>query len=194
MIKKKTLLSLLTIGTFALTACDTVDDVVDMDLDPTTEQTDETTKETTADDYANVTVQPEEVFDIFLDNYPNTKITQIQLDKDMGSFVYKVEGFEGDTEYELEINPVDSTIVREDMDTEFDGIDDLEITREHAEKVMDLVDQALADAEADTTVKEWTLDMDDGIAKLEVELDQPGFDDIEYTFNVDTGEIIERDQ
>lgn len=208
MFKKNTLLSLLAVSALALTACGTDDMDPDTPMPAVEEQedtstddatTDETTEETdaaaetpAADDYASLTLQPEEAFDIYQDKYPNATITQIQLDKDMGSYVYKVEGFEGTMEYELKIDPMDGAILKEDIDTE-DDMDDLAITREHVEKVMALVDQALADAGDGAMLEEWTLDMDDGIAKLDIDLDKTGMDDEERTYNVDTGELIEID-
>lgn len=144
------------------------------------------------DDYTNLTVKPEEAFDVYQDKYPNAKITQVQLDQDMGNFVYKVDGFEGTTEYELKIDPMDGTILKEDTDKD-DDLDEMEITREQVEKVMDLVDKALSEAEDGASLKEWTIDADDGLVKLEVELDLDGFDDQEHTYDIETGELLEID-
>lgn len=195
MFKKNTLLSLLAVSALALTSCGTNGDDTDKEstLPVVEEQEDATTDETTAaDDYSNLALQPEEVFDIYQDNYPNAKITQIQLDKDMGNFVYKVEGFEENREIELKIDPIDGTILKEDTDRDND-MDDLPITREHAIEVKALVDQALADAGEGTQLEEWTLDMDDGIPKLEIELDKKGMDDEERIYNVETGVLLEID-
>lgn len=201
MFEKKTFLSIFAVSALALTACGTSGEVTDSDTTPPaveeqeedTSTDDVTTEETTetADDYMNITIQPEEAFDIYQDKYPDVTITQIQLDKDMGSYVYKVEGFEGTTEYELKIDPIDGAILKEDMDTD-DDIDEA-ITRENVTKVKALVDQALADIGDDAKLEEWTLDMDDGIAKLEIEFDKKGMDDEEHTYNVETGELIEID-
>lgn len=196
MFKKKRLLSLVAVSSLALAACGTTDDSSDADdaTPPVAEQED-TTSENPTDDVKNEeneTMDPVEAFDIFLDKYPNAKVTQIELEKDMDSFQYKVEGFEENTEYELKIDPTDGAIIKESIDTD-DDHDDGEITREQTEKITGLVDQALADVEEDATLKEWQLDVDDGIVKLEIELNKPGLEDIEYKFNVDTGELIEKD-
>lgn len=158
----------------------------------TTDTTENVDEKTTESDYASLTLHPEEAFDIFQEEYPNAKITEIQLDKDNGSFVYEVEGFEGTTEYELKIDPMEGNILKENTDTE-DDLDDMEITREDVEKVMALVDQAISEADEGAQLKEWTIDEDDGIVKLEIELDLDGFDDQEYTYNVETGELLEID-
>lgn len=209
MFKKNTLLSLLAVSVLALTACGTNGDTDpdttmpaveeqedtsadDATTDETTDETDVAVETPEADDVMNLTLQPEEAFDIYQDKYPNATITQIQLDKDMGSYVYKVEGFEGNKEFELKIDPMDGTILKEDTEMD-DDMDDLAITREQVTKVMALVEQAIADGGEGARIEEWTLDMDDGIAKLGVELDKKGMDDQERTYNVDTGDLIEID-
>lgn len=155
----------------------------------TEESSTEVVKNSAADS-TGLTLQPEEAFDIYGDKYPNAKITQVQLNQDMGNFVYKIEGFEGTTEYEMKIDPSDGTILKESTDTDND-IDEKELTREQVEKVMDLVDKDLANAEEGTLLKEWTIDEDNGLVKLEVELNQDGFDDQEHTYNIETGELME---
>lgn len=146
----------------------------------------------TTDAYANISIQPEEAFDLYLNQYPNAAITQIQLDKEDGVYVYEVEGFEGSTEYELKIHSVDATILKEDIDTD-DDTDDQPLTREQVAKVKALVDQALTDAGEGSTLEEWELAIDDGIAKLEVDVDKQDGEDEERTYNVDTGELLEID-
>lgn len=199
MLNKKSLLSLIALSSFALAACDTTDDLTENDTaTPPVEETeedanvDEQNDSSTSDDYTNIAVMPEEIYDIFLDNYPEALVTKIQLDKEMNEFVYKVEGYEGKTEYELKINPMDSSIIKESTDTD-DDHDEMEITREQVAKVMDLVDLALSEAGEEAKLKEWTIDEDDGIIKLEVEMDTDGLADMEYTYNIETGELIEKD-
>lgn len=199
MLNKKSLLSLVALSSFALAACDATDDLTDNEtMIPPVEETeedanvDEQNDSSTSDDYTNIAVMPEEIYDIFLDNYPEALVTKIQLDKEMNEFVYKVEGYEGKTEYELKINPMDSSIIKESTDTD-DDHDEMEITREQVAKVMDLVDLALSEAGEEAKLKEWTIDEDDGIIKLEVEMDTDGLADMEYTYNIETGELIEKD-
>ena len=203
---KKLQISLVSLSAISLLAACGNDTNTDSTTPPVEEQEETTTEESSTDgeqevvetpntgDYANLTVKPEEAFDVYRDKYPNAKITQVQLDQDMGNFVYKVDGFEGTTEYELKIDPMDATILKEDTDTDKDDdLDEMEITREQVEKVMDLVDKALSEAEDGATLKEWTIDADDGLVKLEVELDVDGFDDQERTYNIETGELLEID-
>lgn len=210
MFKKKIALSLLVVSMLTLVACGTDANDVGKDTSlPTMEEQEEVTTDKIKDDnsvedtkqtadqpssnaYADISVHPEEAFDLYLGKYPNAAITQIQLDKEDGIYVYEIEGFEGETEYELKIHTVDGTILKEDRDTD-DDTDDQPLTREQVAKVKTLVDQALTEAGEGSILDEWTLDIDDGIAKLEIDLDKEDGEDEERTYNVDTGELLEID-
>lgn len=210
MLKNKILLPLLVVSLFTFTACgsnvnnnesETTTSTIEGQEEETneeatnetsTEEIQETDDRPTTDAYADISIQPEEAFDLYLDQYPGASITQIQLDKENDTYVYELEGFEGETEYELKIHSVDGTILKKDSDTD-DDADDQPLTREHVIKVKALVDQALADAGEGSILDEWKLDIDDGIAKLEVDIDKQDGEDEERTYNVDTGELIEID-
>lgn len=141
--------------------------------------------------YADLKIKPEQAFDIFMEKYPDAKITKIRLDEDDKTYTYELKGFINNTEYEIDINPMDGTIIKEEMEDDDDS--DPEITRSQVEKVLALVDKALTEAGEGARLDEWTLEVDDGIAKLEVEYDRDGFDDEERTYNVETGELLELD-
>ena len=206
MFKKKIFLPLLVVLALALTACTTDDgDVVEPEPDTTApiEEQEETTgdeevpevkedMDASADEYADIKVKPEEAFDTYMEKYPTTKVKKVQIDKEMGKYVYNVEGFEGNKEYELKIDPIDGTITKEHMETD-DDMDDMEITRVNVEKVMAIVDKAIAEAGEGAKLEEWTIDMDDGKTKLDVEIDKKGFDNVEHTYDVETGELVEID-
>ena len=142
-------------------------------------------------EHADLKIKPEQAFDIFMEKYTGAKITKVQLDEDSGNYTYEVKGFVDNTEYEIDINSMDGTIIKEEMET--DDQPDPEITRLQVEKVLALVDKALTDAGEGARLDEWTLEVEDGIAKLEVEYDRDGFDDEERTYNVETGELLELD-
>lgn len=201
MFKKKTLLSLLAVVTLTLTGCSTNNGEVDVaDTTPAVEEQEETvTEETTteetdvsASEYDNVKITPAEAFDIYMDKHPTTLVKKVQLDKDLGNFVYKVEGFEANMEYELKIDPIDGSIIKEHSESDND-MDEMEIKRDHVMKVATIVDEALTDAGPDAKVEEWTIEMDDGIPQLDIEIDKKGLENEERTYNVDTGQLVEID-
>lgn len=223
MFKKKLLLPIILLALLTLTACTTDDEDIDPDIetDPTPVEDevieDETIEDETTEDelieeempvdeipavdgdrqgeYRDISIKPAEAFDIYIDKYPDTQVKEIQLDRDDGKYIYEVEGFDSENEYEIKIDPFNGDILKEDVDR--DSIDDDDklkiITRAMVEKIEALVDNAISDVGENAVLEEWTLDIDDGIAKLEVEIERDGLDDIEYTYNVETGELLEID-
>lgn len=182
----------------SLAACGT-DDGDSMPPEEEKEQTtdeapveDKKDEEKSGDDYGNIEVQAEEAFDIYMEKYPTTKVKTVQLEKKMGKYVYNVEGFEGNKEYEVEIDTTDGSITNEDSEKDVDR-NNMEITKTNVEKVTEIVDKALAGIEEETTLDEWTIEFDEGITKLEIEIDKKGFDKEEQTYNVETGELLEKD-
>ena len=208
MFKKKILLPFMIVLALTLTACttDTVEpDNVKPDTEPVEEKKVEEEKEETTDEvpvkdtkeedivageYGDVKIKPEEAFDTYMEKYPDTKVKKVKIDKEMGQYVYKIEGFDRDKEYEVKIDTIDGTITKDYVEND-DDMDDIEITRVDVEKVMTLVDQALTEVGEDAVLEEWTIEVDDGIIELEVEIDKKGLGDLEYRYNVETGKLIE---
>ncbi len=204
---KNLLLVMLLVLTLAVTACGNdepetdpapVEDGEDVGEDITEELEEDPVEEIedaiTGENYEDISIMPEEAFDIFAEEYPNVNIKEFKLDKELRKYVYKIEAYVDNDEYEVEIDPFTGDFL--DVKSEKDLDDDREyeeITRENIEKVQALVDEALANSEADSLVKEWSVEVDDGIIKLEIEIDQEGFDDIEYTYNLETGQLLELD-
>lgn len=216
MFKKRLFLPLLVVLALALTACTTDDGGTDPDTDTTApvEDQEQTTEDDTGEvdktpnvdvdvdvpgveDYEDVKLQAIEVFNKYMAEYPDTMISKIELDKDLRSYIYKVEGYDDDKEYELNMNPKDGEITKKQDEEEILDTDDKdeekEITEEHVRKIEALIENALEEAEEDSNVKSWSLEMDDGKAILEIELDKDGLGDIEYKYDVETEKLLEKD-
>lgn len=192
MFNRKLLLSVFAVSSLALTACgnDETEDESQDTTAPVEDQVDQEDNE--VDTYTNLTMQAVDAFDTFMDEYPDAKVSKIQLDKDMGDFLYKIEGFMENKEYELEIDPMTGDILKKEEDSD-DDQDEIAISREQVKKVNDLLDNSLTDAGENAELEEWTLDEDDGVIQLELEIKQGELDDIEYTYNIDSGDLIEKD-
>lgn len=188
MFNKKKLLSLLALGTLGLTACSANNG--DQAVEDTTPAVEEQEETATTDEEIKIT--PAEAFDIYMEKHPTTLVKKIQLDKDLGKFIYKVEGFETNMEYELEIDPIDGRILKEYSEADND-MDELEIKRDHVMKVATIVEEALTEVGPDAEIEEWTIEMDDGIVQLAIEIDKEGLENEERTYNVDTGKLVEID-
>lgn len=183
---------------------DTVDPAVEEDLDEAADDLDEATDdiEDAADDaatdledevrdmaYEDIVVTPEEAFDTFMDLHPDAKVTEIDLDKELMDYQYVVEGYDTENSYEVKINPVDGTIISDDEEL-FDSDDDemAEITKDHLAKVDSIIDKAIIEDGSDSELDEWNISVDDGKVIMDVEIGMT-----EYSYDMDTEELVERD-
>lgn len=124
-----------------------------------------------------------DAFDTYMERYPDKKITKVELDHDFGEYVYQVEGYDANKEYEIKINPVSGEIIRERSEGDYDNKG--ELTRAHAEKVEGIIEKAFQEAGEGATIKGVTLDYDDGRVEVEVEMDKKGLGEIEYKYDID---------
>ena len=200
MIKKRWILPILVIFALILSSCTTpaVDTPPDGGNEKPIEETQQENpdKEITEDNsvvaYEDIKLTPAEAFDIYIEKYPQTKVKDLELDTDYGSYIYKVKGYDGGKEYKVYINPIDGTIIKEKEDNEDDNSG--EITKATVDKVQALVDKTFEEVGKDAILDEWSLEIDDGIAVLEIEIDfKNGDDDIEYKYNAETGELLKID-
>lgn len=134
-------------------------------------------------------IKPEEAYDIYLKQYPDFKVTGLNLDLEMNKHVYEVEGFMNNKESEVKIDAKTGDIIKDKSEKDLD-FNQVEIMREDVLKISDLLEDALT--EKDSELREWTLDYDNNILELEVEI-KVGLKTIERTYNVDTGQVIEID-
>jgi len=68
-----------------------------------------------------------------------------------------------------------------------------EITVENVDKILELMDKALKDAGNNYKVDEWELKFENGQSIFEIEVVDVNDHDIEYKYNVNTMELIEKD-
>lgn len=202
--KKKWILSFILVFALSLSACTTskeetpdiveeppVDEVVPEEGKDESPPVVESDEKENASLYEEIKISPMDAFDIYIEKYPATKVKKVQLDKDFGYYVYKVEGFDKDYEYEIKINPVTGEIIRDEK--EMDTDQDVEIAKDQLKKVTGIVDLALEDAGDGAIIEEWTLEVEDGKVVIEVEIERPGLDDIEYLYDLD-GNLLKKDQ
>ena len=191
---KKIFLPLMIILTMVLAACSTSNqDAIDKrSAPPVVNEIADNNVAMVGKEDARLT--PMEAFDKYMEKYPDTKVEEISLDTNFGSYVYKVEGYDEEKEYKLKISATDGSIVEEKIENNNDYKNDGEITKVHIEKIENLVSQALEDGEKGAKLDQWSLEIDNGTAILAVEIDLNGSDDIEYKYNVETGKLIEKDR
>lgn len=190
-IKKKWLLSLVLVMVLSVVAVgctDNIEDKVDKVVDDAKESVDDATEDVRKTTYNDIKFTPEEAFDKFMELHPEAKIESLDLDKGLMDYQYVVEGYDTENEYEVKINPVNGEVISDK--TEMAELDDEngEITKEHLAKVDSLIDKAKAEDASDSELDEWDISVDDGRVVIDIKIGT-----IEYSYDMDTEELIEKD-
>lgn len=190
-----------------LTACTTDNEVEDPDLNqdpaPVEDEAseDDTLEEDTGEEdialddsdsnsYTEISLSPMEAYDSYMEKYPGTTVKEFKLNRDDGKYVYEFEGFDSEKKYELDIDPVSGEILKDDADENLlDQDQPRVIVDEDVEKIQAIIDSAIDEAGENAVLEEWKLEADDGDMILDVEFEN----DMEYKYDVDTGELVEID-
>lgn len=208
MLKKRWIILIVLVLTLALSACtrnssnnnsnDQISKVesanTDTNKDSNPDSNINNTGTTTNVVYEDIKLTPEEVFNIYVEKYPNVKVNKLALDFDRGTYVYEVEGYDDTNKYELKIDPVDGKILREEQKQRDDNDTEGEITIENVNKIQELMGKALKDAGNSYKVDEWELKFDNGQSIFEIEVVDANDHDIDYKYNINAMELIEKDQ
>lgn len=143
-------------------------------------------------------ITPMDVYDMYMEKFPNTEVYKVELERDDGKYVYEIKGFDSEKEYKLKFYPKtgqlrSSETVRKK--TEEGKIRDVRfaLAKSNIEKIEGFVDKVMGEFGEGATLSEWTLKMKNNRPEIEVEVDRAGQKDIEHTYNIETGELLEVD-
>lgn len=144
--------------------------------------------------YEDITIKAEEAARIFKNDKPNVNLKDISLEIEANSYVYKLSGVTETEEYEIEINPVTGDIIKTETEKDRDLVEGFEINDDHLAKIDPIIEKALVDAGEEYSFYEWDIEVDDGRIELNVELRDKSGKDIEYKYNVENEELIEKER
>lgn len=142
----------------------------------------------------NVNSTKEDAFKKFNDLHPNTNINEFSFSKDLDKKLakYEIEAYDKEREYEVEINATDSSIIRDKSKKEKTSSTAI-ILADMLGGIDDLVNKSIAQAGQDYLLKDYSLYFDDGISKFDVELENSQGKEAEFTYNLESGELLEKD-
>ena len=132
-----------------------------------------------------------DIFEKYMMEFPELKFKEMSLDKDFSNYIYKLEGSDNTGEHEFKINAQDGSLIKKELDKDIDFTG--EITKDHVAKIDSFVDQALTDAGSDAKLDEWSLKVDDKIVKIEIDIDMGLLKNMEYTYDVNSGTLLEKE-
>ena len=138
----------------------------------------------------NIKVSVEDAFDLYKERYPEAKVNEIELEKEDNIYEYKIEGYDGNTQYELEIHAFTKKIL--DEETEIEDDEHGEIRKDQLDKIDKYVKEALDDAGSEYWVDEWELEAKSDYIKFDIDLKTDSGNKLKYKYNYDTGELLKK--
>lgn len=156
-------------------------------------KTDAQTKEETAVNKGAVAnLDPGIAFDGFKKLHADAKVESFQLDVENGKAYYKVDGYDAENEYEVTVDAVTGDIVKDEFEAENTSAKTADLQLEMIEAVDKYMAEALKDAGQGYEAGEYEVEFDNGKYEVSVEVVN-GNKNITYTYDYETGKLIEKD-
>lgn len=145
----------------------------------------------------NLPMTTQEAIDLYNENYPDSDITQIELEMSLGTPVYQVSGRNNTEEFEIRFNATSKEIISQQTEqVDRDEQNDLD-RQQDAIDVSNIItaDEAatIASNTVSGTVDEIKLDKDDGIVYWEVKLKEGRMEN-EVKINAQSGDVLTTEQ
>ena len=152
----------------------------------------QTKEETAVNKGAVANLDPGIAFDGFKKLHADAKIESFQLDIENGKAYYKVNGYDAENEYEVTVDAVTGDIVKDEFEAENTSAKTADLQLEMIEAVDKYMEEALKDAGQGYEAGEYEVEFDNGKYEVSVEVVN-GNKDITYTYDYETGKLIEKD-
>lgn len=131
-------------------------------------------------------------FDGFKKLHTNAKVESFQLEVENGKAYYKVSGYDAEKEYDVTVDAVTGDIVKDEFEAENTSAKTADVQLNMIEAVDKYMDEALKDAGQGFEAGEYEVEFEDGKYVVTVEVVN-GTKDISYTYDYETGKLIEKD-
>ena len=152
----------------------------------------QTKEETAVNKGAVANLDPGIAFDGFKKLHADAKVESFQLDVENGKAYYKVDGYDAENEYEVTVDAVTGDIVKDEFEAENTSAKTADLQLEMIEAVDKYMAEALKDAGQGYEAGEYEVEFDNGKYEVSVEVVN-GNKDITYTYDYETGKLIEKD-
>lgn len=157
-------------------------------------QVTDTTDEKATDQAAAENISLEDALKVFTDKYPDASIEEVSFDVDNKVAKYEIEAFDESNEYEMEISAKDGSIIKDKSEKD-NTANKKAIDTSLISKVDDFVAETIKDAGSDYYLDSYSMNYEEtgAYTQLEVEVVNSNGKDIEYKYNMETGELIKKD-
>lgn len=132
-----------------------------------------------------------DIYDKYLEEFDGVSLYNIELSLQQLGYVYELEGSDANDEHEVTYDAISGEKIKYEKDTK--DSTKVALTKEDLLKIENLFNDAHADAGDTYRLDEWTLKVKDGIKLFEIELKDASRHEIEYKYNLDSGELLKKD-
>ena len=131
-----------------------------------------------------------DIYDKYLVEFDGVSLYNIELSlKELG-YVYELEGSDATDEHEVTYDAISGEKIKYEKDIK--DSTKVALTKDDLLKIENLFNNAHADAGAAYRLDEWTLKVKDGVKLFEIELKDASRHEIEYKYNLDSGELLKK--
>ena len=131
-----------------------------------------------------------DIYDNYIEEFDGVSLYNIELTlKELG-YVYELEGSDTNDEHEATYDAITGEKIKYKKDTK--DSTKVALTKDDLFKIENLFNDAHADAGDAYRLDEWTLEVKDGTKIFEIELKDVSRHEIEYKYNLDTGELLKK--
>ena len=145
--------------------------------------------------FSSVKMRVWDAASFFAEKFPSVDIDEINFDMGDGLGHYEVHGFDKENEYELKLRADDGSTISEETEKE-NTAGKKAIDLDLLEDLYNVLDAAVADAGEGYMLKSYSVDYEEqgSFTKLEIELENAKGQDIEYEYNLETQELLNKDR
>lgn len=140
--------------------------------------------------YEEIELTASDIIRLCIEKYPHFQVKEIELEFESEGYLYSVEGFDGERNYEIDLDPVSGAMLK--IEEEISPEVYWEVTLENANRVEFIVEQILNEVGGNSQLYEWSLENEDGILELDVEIIVENNEKIKYQYDFVTEEITQK--
>lgn len=143
-------------------------------------------------EYEEIELTASDILDLCLEKYPTFQVKEIELEfeSESNSYVYTIEGFDGVKNYDIEIDPISGIMLK--VEEEISPKTYWAVKKENINKVESIIGEILTEAGENSKLHEWSLENEEGILELAVEIVLENEEISEYEHNFVTKQIIQK--
>ncbi|WP_193064038.1 PepSY domain-containing protein [Oceanobacillus oncorhynchi] len=152
--------------------------------------TNDTTEDKGDVDLTSVSLSAEDAMDAFLEHFPGSSLSSIQLDEENGELVYDIDGYDDSMEYSAEIDQNGDVISEEREQIESDEQYNELVLGDYITAEEALSTASEAPETEGITARGWSLEFENGSPVYEINFEDMGSQEVDVYIDAESGEQL----